>query len=200
MVAVVVPPQPSGQLAVVALAPTQVIIALVSPVGTTKLCDAPVKPNVIVPPHERDAEHVHVAPLGHGVVQSAHTPLAPQATAAVPLTHVPPADAEQQPPLHACVAEQFVVHACVARSHALPLEQSLATLQPQVPLGRHAVPEALAAHETHIGPQSPTPHVMPHAPAAHVVMPPVTDGQTVPHAPQLLRSLAVATSQPFVGS
>jgi hypothetical protein len=76
------------------------MVTSVTPAGTMKFCAAPVELNVIDPPHRPD-EQEHVAPIGQVVVQSAQTTLTPQTLSDVPSTHVPPMDAEQQPPLHA---------------------------------------------------------------------------------------------------
>jgi hypothetical protein len=89
------------------------------------------------------APSVQMGPGLHVVVQSLHTPLVPHAKFAVPTTQtpvVPAAVMEQQPPLHGCAALHAVVHACTEVSHACPVLQSAAELQPHAPPGKHAVP------------------------------------------------------------
>lgn len=77
--------------------------------------------------------------VGVPALHVTHTPLAPQATFAVPTTHVPPVAAEQQPPLQLRVELQDVVQVWVDRSHAAPASvavaagQSVVALQPQLP-------------------------------------------------------------------
>jgi len=105
-----------------------VTVTFVAPAGTTKLCDAPVYPSVTVPVH-LPAPHAHIPPVGQLVTQSVQTPPVPHAIAVVPAAQVPFFAAEQQPPLHACVEVQAVVHACVVVSQACPTGQSFVELQ-----------------------------------------------------------------------
>jgi hypothetical protein len=71
-------------------------------------------------------------------------PELPHAVADKPITHMP---AEQQPPLHALMpGPHDGVHMCVVRLHALLSGQSLAMLQPHMPL-THWCPFALLRHE-----------------------------------------------------
>jgi hypothetical protein len=88
------------------------------------------------PPHLPEAPHVVLheppasGPTGQATVQSEHTPLVPQAVVEGVATQVPPVEAEQQVPWHACVAEQAAVHAPVLVSQAWFEGQSAATLHP----------------------------------------------------------------------
>jgi hypothetical protein len=106
-----------------------------------------VYPSVTVPVHLPEP-HEHVPPVGQLVAQLAQTPLVPHAIVLVPATHVPFVADEQQPPLHACIEEQLVVHACVVVLHACPTGQSLVALQPQVPAETHALPPPSTTHAT----------------------------------------------------
>jgi hypothetical protein len=107
----------------------------------------------------------HACPLG-AVEQSTHaSPLAPQLDAPVPTLQLPP---EQQPPLHACDAEQLVVHRCVVVLHAVFIAQSPVALQPHAPppaIISHTVPLGLAAQLAHAPP--PAPHAPAEVPATH---------------------------------
>jgi hypothetical protein len=112
----------------------------------------PVDPQALV--HMR-AVHVGV-PSVHGV----HiVPAAPQAAFCVPGWHKPFDAAEQQPPLHGCVALQPGVHWCVLTSQAVFAGQSASELQPHAPLV-HAWPDAFVLQSVHARP------VAPHAPGA----------------------------------
>jgi hypothetical protein len=79
-------------------------------------------------------------------------PEVPHAPAATPAVQVPPEP--QQPPWQSWVEEHARVHWPLATSQALPIGQSLALLQPQVPLplpaSTHAVPASLVAQVPHI--------------------------------------------------
>jgi hypothetical protein len=114
--------------------------------------------------HAFDAQ-LHVPPLGQVVVQSVQTPAAPQAAGVSPAMHVPPVAAEQQLPLQGSVDEQEVVHAPPV-PQASSSAQSVATVQPQLPLGRHAVPVEEPAHELHVPPGAP--HADCEVPTSHV--------------------------------
>ena len=57
-------------------------------------------------------------------------------------------------------------HTPLATSHASPLGQSLALVQPHVPLERQAVPEGLVAHDAQAAPVAP--HAAFAVPGAHV--------------------------------
>jgi hypothetical protein len=142
MVAVVEPPCPPGAppLPVPPAAPYAATVTFVAPAGTTKLCDAPVYPSVTVPVHLPEP-HEHIPPsAGQLDAQLEHTPPVPHAVVLVPATQVPSVAAEQQPPLHACVEEQLVVHACVVVLHACPTAQSLGELQHLASVGQPVVP------------------------------------------------------------
>jgi hypothetical protein len=74
-------------------------------------------------------------------------PLLPHRVVAVPVWQVPPAPAEQQPPLHSVLASHAEPHACVVRLHAWLGGQSPALAQPQLmalPEARQAAPVELA--------------------------------------------------------
>jgi hypothetical protein len=73
------------------------------------------------------------------------TPMMPQAIWAVPGEHVPPL---QHPPRHGSLEEHVAPHVLLVVSQASSVAQSVFEAQPQVPLARHAVPEALPVHET----------------------------------------------------
>lgn len=139
-----------------------------------------------MPLHLPDA-HEHVPPLGQVEVQSSQTPLVPQAPSVFPALQVPLVAAEQQPPLHVCVDEHEVVQALVVVSHASSVGQSVATVQPHLPLDRHESPELPPTHETQAAPVSP--HAACVLPVAHVVPlqhPPLhgwVAEQVVVHAP-----------------
>jgi hypothetical protein len=169
IVAVVDPPWPEGDMLEQPPtpppppAPEAVMVTCVTPAGTTKLCLAPVESKVSEPLHVLDAQ-LHDAPLGHVAVQSVHTPLAPQAPSELPALHVPPVDAEQQPPLQAWVEEHAEVHALFPQASFAG--QSVVTLQPQVPPETHAVPEEPPAHELQVAPVAP--HAVCEVPATHV--------------------------------
>jgi len=87
----------------------------------------------------------HAVPEALPAQETQAPPEAPQAAFDVPAEHIP---ALQQPPLHVSVAEQVVVHAPVVVSHASSAGQSVASLQPHAPLGRHALPVLPPTHET----------------------------------------------------
>jgi hypothetical protein len=97
----------------------------------------------------------HAAPMLEPVQSWQLPPLAPQVGLLVPATQLPP---EQQPPLHGCIDEHELVHLCVDPSHACPLGQSLAELQPHVP--------ATQAFSEPIVQSVQAPPVLPHTPAA----------------------------------
>ena len=113
---------------------------------------------VAVVVHTPEALHAHISALGQAEVQSEQTPLAPQSVLAVPPTQVP--SDEQQPPLQVCVEEHVVVQVLLLASHACPVGQSLAVMQPHRPVGRHALPSPPVLQSTHAWP------IKPHAPAA----------------------------------
>ena len=88
--------------------------------------------------------------------QSAHRPLAPQLALAVPGLHFP--SLPQHASLQACVSEQASVHACVLRSHAVPVGQSVVALHPQAPpldCALHCVPFGLLAQSAQSAPLPP---------------------------------------------
>jgi hypothetical protein len=120
--------------------PSQVCVALLQarPAGQSA---ATLQPQL--PP-----THAWPAPA---LVQSRHTPLAPHAPTATPLTHVPP---EQQPPLHGCDAEQAGVQVCVPAEQACPLGQSDGPLHPHA-LATHACPAAALVQSTQLAPVGP---------------------------------------------
>jgi hypothetical protein len=187
-VAVAEPPCPPVAAPAPPSAPSAVTVTFVAPAGTTKLCDAPVYPSVTVPVH-LPGPHEHIPPVGQVIAQLAQTPLLPHAIVLVPATHVPFVAAEQQPPLHACVEEQLVVHACVVVLHACPTGQSLVALQPQVPAETHALPPPSTTHATG-PPQMPTPVQVSTPPSAHrfcpVVHPVASD--VLPSSPPIVAS------------
>ena len=98
-------------------------------------------------------------------MQSVQTPAAPQAAGALPATQVPPVAAEQQPPLQGSVDEHEVVQTPPVPQASFAA-QSVATVQPQLPLGKHAVPIEEPAHELHIPPEAP--HADCEVPTSHV--------------------------------
>lgn len=88
------------------------------------------------------------------VAQTAHAvPAEPHAAVLPPPTQLP-AD-EQQPPRHGWLALHEVVHWPSERSHAKPAAQSLALVQPHLPLVRQAVPVALPTQLLHCVPTAP---------------------------------------------
>jgi hypothetical protein len=103
--------------------------------------------------------HVMVPQVNPKRVQSAHTPLVPQAFAAAPAWQVFVTE-EQQLPLQLGVnGSQLVLQVFVAASQELPIGQSVAVLQPQKPplaLGSQAWPMLLVAHAVHaaVSPQA----------------------------------------------
>lgn len=86
-------------------------------------------------------------------------PVFPHADGASPSVHtpaVPPSGELQQPPLHGCDTSHALVQVYVRVSHASPCGQSLATLQPQLPVdAMHAAPASPAAQLLHIVPAAP---------------------------------------------
>jgi hypothetical protein len=92
----------------------------------------------LLQPHEVPFSHTWPTPE---TVQSAHVlPPMPQALVAAPATHVEP---EQQPPLHPVVLAPHVAEQmCVVVLQAWSAGQSVAALQPHVPVARHAWPVA----------------------------------------------------------
>jgi hypothetical protein len=87
--------------------------------------------------------------------QSAQIPLVPHSLSEVPGWQVPPAGAEQQPPLQSCAEEQLVVQIPLAVSQASPVGQSVSAVHPHLPLGRHAVPMELPTQDVHAKPVDP---------------------------------------------
>jgi hypothetical protein len=98
-------------------------------------------------------------------VQLVQTPAEPQVAGASPTAQVPPVAAVQQPPLQTSVDEHEVEHAPPVPQASFAA-QSVATVQPHVPPGRHAVPVEEAAHESHIPPEAP--HADCEVPTSHV--------------------------------
>jgi hypothetical protein len=94
------------------------------------------------------------------LVQSTHAPpLAPQADDEAPPTHAPAP--LQQPPWQGCAPLHAVVHRCTPLSHAIPVGQSPAVLQPHTP-PRQAWPWVEVVQSTHTpGP----PHALAEVPA-----------------------------------
>jgi hypothetical protein len=90
----------------------------------------------LLQPHEVPLSHTWPTPE---TVQSPHVPPPrPHALVAVPATHVVP---EQHPPLHPVVLAPHVVEQmCVVVLQAWSAGQSVAALQPHVPVARHAWP------------------------------------------------------------
>jgi hypothetical protein len=67
--------------------------------------------------------------------------------------------------LQVWLAPQLLVHTWLVKSHACPVGQSVAMLQPHTP-AMHAVPAALPTQLVHAIPL--TPHAVPPVPAAQV--------------------------------
>jgi hypothetical protein len=110
-------PQADGDVSGVHALPTQQYAAPHVP--------SPVCPHAEV--HVAPATHVGVAPE-----QPAHAaPVSPHAPFPVPAAHCPPSGS-QQPPLHAVslASPQAVPHACVVRSQAWPVGQSVDAVHP----------------------------------------------------------------------
>src|SRR5205823_7073364 len=97
------------------------------------------------------APATQVCPLAL-LVQSAQLPLVPHALGAVPPAHIP---AEQQPPLHGETPLQAAPQVLATESHALPIGQSAALLQPHLPLPRHTGPATLPLQSMHCVPLAP---------------------------------------------
>jgi hypothetical protein len=108
----------------------------------------------------------HACPLADVEQSRQARPLAPQLAAPVPPLQLP---AEQQPPLHACDAEQLVVHKCVVVLHAVFIAQSVVAPQPHAPPPAtisHTVPLGLATQVVHAPP--PVPHAVCAVPGTQV--------------------------------
>jgi hypothetical protein len=106
-------------------------------------------------------------------------PVSPQFACPVPATHLPAL--LQQPPLHGWVDEHAVVQVFVVVSQAWSGGQSVALLQPHVPVERHAEPVGSPTQETH----APlTPHAVRLVPEVHVpaLQHPPLQGCPVEHA------------------
>jgi hypothetical protein len=91
----------------------------------------------LLQPHEEPFSHAWPKPETR---QLLHVPVVPHALLAVPATHAVP---EQHPPLHPVVPAPHVVEQmCVVVLQAWSAGQSVAALQPHVPVARHAWPVA----------------------------------------------------------
>lgn len=131
------------------------IVACVTPAGTTKLWLVPVWSKVTLWTHAPALLHAHVCPAEQLVGQSMHAaPELPHATFVVPPRHTPLVADEQHPPLHGIAFEQAIVHWWFP-AHAVADEQSPATLQPHVLPPRHACPVVEPVQSVHAPPVSP---------------------------------------------
>jgi hypothetical protein len=121
---------------------------------------SPAPPQAVVqaPPVQVGVSAVHVAQA---------PPPPPHAENVVPVVHIVPS---QQPPLHPvrpASPPQLVVHAPVARSHAMPDGQSVATVQdPHALVTRHVGPASVVEQSVQDAPL--VPHALAAVPAAHM--------------------------------
>ena len=135
--------------------------------GQSMTVPQPQKPPPMVP-----RQMLPLVPFWRPAGQLAQVPpLLPQAVAPVPITHVPPIAAVQQPPLHGLFTSQAVPQTWLVRLHALPGWQSAEVRQ-----AHFAATQALPAGGLKLTVQlAHTPPAVPHAvapvPGAHTPLP-----------------------------
>lgn len=143
------------------------------------------------PPVAASPLEMHAAPP-LAALQMAHVPPGTPHVPACVSSVVAQVPALQQVPLHACDPVHVVVHWLVARSHAVPLGQSLVCVQPQLPPTAasaelmHDAPAAEPGQTAHVPPGAPhdpgAPSDVAHVPALqHVPLHACPPLQTVVH-------------------